>query len=49
VEICFANPGTTEMALVTTLDSVGGIRAILGLCEEGHSLRLKQAMTAGHV
>jgi len=33
VEICFANPGTTEMPMVAALDSVPGITAILGLHE----------------
>ncbi len=33
VEVCFANPGTTEMELVGALDSVPGIRGILGLFE----------------
>jgi acetolactate synthase-1/2/3 large subunit len=33
VEVCFANPGTTEMPLVAALDAVGGMRAILGLFE----------------
>lgn len=33
VEVCFANPGTTEMPLVAALDAVPGIRAILGLFE----------------
>jgi acetolactate synthase-1/2/3 large subunit len=33
VEVCFANPGTTEMALVAALDSVDGMRAVLGLFE----------------
>ncbi|MFP8873068.1 MAG: acetolactate synthase large subunit [Myxococcota bacterium] len=33
VEICFANPGTTEMPLVAALDAVPGVRAILGLFE----------------
>ena len=33
VEICFANPGTTEMPLVCGLDTVPGIRAVLGLFE----------------
>src|SRR5262249_21938159 len=32
-EVCFANPGTTEMALVAALDSVDGMRAVLGLFE----------------
>ena len=31
--VCFANPGTTEMPLVAALDSVPGIRAVLGLQE----------------
>ena len=33
VEVCFANPGTTEMALVHALDRVPSIRAVLGLFE----------------
>lgn len=33
VDVCFANPGTTEMPLVTALDSVPGMRAVLGLFE----------------
>jgi acetolactate synthase-1/2/3 large subunit len=33
IDVCFANPGTTEMPLVTALDSVGGIRPVLGLFE----------------
>lgn len=33
VEVCFANPGTTELALMTALDSAGGLRGILGLFE----------------
>jgi acetolactate synthase I/II/III large subunit len=32
-DVCFANPGTTEMALVTALDAVPGVRAVLGLFE----------------
>lgn len=32
-EVCFANPGTTEMPLVAALDAVSGIRAVLGLFE----------------
>ena len=30
VEVCFANPGTTEMPLVAALDGVDGMRAVLG-------------------
>src|SRR5947208_2085394 len=33
VEVCFANPGTTEMPLVLAMDAVPGMRAILGLFE----------------
>jgi acetolactate synthase I/II/III large subunit len=33
VEVCFANPGTTEMHFVEALDDVGGIRPVLGLFE----------------
>src|SRR5262245_41886715 len=31
VEVCFANPGTTELPLVAALDREPGIRAVLGL------------------
>lgn len=33
VEVCFANPGTTEMPLVAALDASEGIRAVLALFE----------------
>jgi len=33
IEICFSNPGTTELPLVAALDSMPGIRAVLGLFE----------------
>lgn len=33
VEVCFANPGTSEMALVAALDRAPGMRCILGLFE----------------
>ena len=33
IEVCFANAGTTELPLVAALDSVGGIRSVLGLTE----------------
>ena len=33
VDVCFANPGTTEIDLVRALDAVGGIRPVLGLFE----------------
>ena len=35
VDVCFANPGTSEMHFVAALDSVPGIRPILGLFEGG--------------
>ncbi len=57
VEVCFANPGTTEMPLVTALDSVRGMRAVLGLFEgvctgaaDGYArMRGKPAMTLLHL
>jgi len=33
VDTCFANPGTSEIALVAALDRVQGVRAVLGLFE----------------
>jgi acetolactate synthase-1/2/3 large subunit len=33
VEVCFANPGTTEMPLVAALDAVPGMRPVLALFE----------------
>src|SRR5579872_5348997 len=33
VEVCFANPGTSEMHFVAALDKVSGMRPILGLFE----------------
>src|SRR5271169_1821970 len=33
VEVCFGNPGTSEMHFVAALDRVDGMRAILGLFE----------------
>jgi acetolactate synthase-1/2/3 large subunit len=33
VDVCFANPGTTEMELVGALDQVSGMRGVLGLFE----------------
>src|SRR5207245_2927023 len=57
VEVCFANPGTTEMALVAALDSVEGMRAVLGLFEgvctgaaDGYArMADKPAMTLTHL
>jgi acetolactate synthase I/II/III large subunit len=33
IEICFANPGTTEMSLVLAFDAVPGVRGVLCLNE----------------
>src|SRR5215210_6451894 len=33
VDVCFANPGTTEMHLVQAIDDAGGVRPILALFE----------------
>ncbi|MBT3312392.1 MAG: acetolactate synthase large subunit [Desulfobacterales bacterium] len=33
VKYCFSNPGTTEIAVVSALDSVPGIKGVLGLFE----------------
>jgi acetolactate synthase-1/2/3 large subunit len=33
VEVCFANPGTTEMHLVQAIDDAGGVRPVLCLFE----------------
>lgn len=57
LEVCFANPGTTEMHMVAALDSVSGMRGILGLFEgvvtgaaDGYGrMRGKPAMTMLHL
>jgi acetolactate synthase-1/2/3 large subunit len=33
VNVCFSNPGTSEMHFVAALDRVEGIRCVLGLFE----------------
>src|ERR1700722_5816383 len=33
VEVCFGNPGTSEMHFVAALDRIEGMRAVLGLFE----------------
>jgi len=33
VEVCFANPGTSEMHFVAALDRVDGMRCVLGVFE----------------
>jgi acetolactate synthase-1/2/3 large subunit len=57
VEVCFANPGTTELPVVTALDTTPGIKAFLGLFEgvctgaaDGYGRMLdKPAMTLLHL
>ena len=57
VDVCFANPGTTEMQLVAALDAVPGMRAVLGLFEgvctgaaDGYARMLrKPALTVLHL
>jgi len=56
VEICFANPGTTELQLVVALDKVKGMRCVLGTaeaivtgCADGYArMTEKPAMTLLH-
>jgi acetolactate synthase-1/2/3 large subunit len=33
IELCFANPGTTEIPLVAAIDNISGLRPVLGLFE----------------
>ena len=57
VEVCFANPGTTEMHLVAALDAAPGMRAVLGLFEgvvtgaaDGYArMTAKPALTLTHL
>ncbi|HXX49289.1 MAG TPA: thiamine pyrophosphate-binding protein, partial [Myxococcota bacterium] len=57
VEVCFANPGTTEMHLVAALDAAPGVRPVLALFEgvvtgaaDGYArLAEKPAMTLLHL
>jgi acetolactate synthase-1/2/3 large subunit len=57
VEVCFANPGTTELPIVSALDTTPGIKAFLGLFEgvctgaaDGYGRMLdKPAMTLLHL
>ncbi|MFN3232545.1 MAG: acetolactate synthase large subunit [Alphaproteobacteria bacterium] len=57
IEVCFANPGTTEMPMVAALDTVPGIRGILFLHEnaatgaaDGYArMAGKPAMTVLHL
>ena len=34
VEVCFTNPGTSEMHMVAAIGQTGGMRSILSLFEE---------------
>ena len=57
VEICFANPGTTELPLVAAFDTVKSIRPVLGLFEgvctgaaDGYArMKQKPALTLLHL
>ena len=33
VDVCFANPGTSEIHIVAALDQIGEMRCVLGLFE----------------
>ncbi len=46
VDTFFANPGTSEMHYVAALDSVAGMRCVLGLFEGVWSPALPTATTA---
>jgi acetolactate synthase I/II/III large subunit len=56
VQVCFANPGTTEIQLVVALDRVEGMRCVLGMaetvvtgCADGYArMAEKPAMTLLH-
>ncbi len=56
IDICFANPGTTELQLVIALDKVEGMRCVLGMaeaivtgCADGYArMAGKPAMTLLH-
>lgn len=56
IEVCFANPGTSEMHFVAALDRVGGMRGVLGLaetvvtgCADGYArMAQKPAVTLMH-
>jgi acetolactate synthase-1/2/3 large subunit len=56
VQVCFANPGTTEVQFVVALDRVEGMRCVLGMaetvvtgCADGYArMAEKPAMTLLH-
>jgi acetolactate synthase-1/2/3 large subunit len=46
IDVCFANPGTSEMHIVVALDRIPGMRCVLGLfegvvtgCADGYARR----------
>ena len=57
IEVCFTNPGTTELPFVSAFDSIAGIRPVLGLFEgcctgaaDGYARMVdKPAMTLLHL
>ncbi len=57
IDICFSNPGTTELPLVNALDKINGMRSVLGLFEgvctgaaDGYArMKQKPAMTLLHL
>jgi len=57
IDICFSNPGTTELPLVNALDKISGMRSVLGLFEgvctgaaDGYArMKGKPAMTLLHL
>ena len=42
IEVCFTNPGTSEMHFVAALDEVEGMRCVLGLFEGVQARRRRQ-------
>ena len=46
IEVCFANPGTSEMHFVAALDKISGMRAILLLTYQPKPLPLIDASEA---
>ena len=44
VEVCFANPGTTELDLVRALEQLPALRCVLGL--QGTCARVRPTATA---
>jgi acetolactate synthase I/II/III large subunit len=42
VDVCFTNPGTSEMHFVAALDKVEGMRCVLGLFDGGRATTLDE-------